>query len=358
MGKNIKKLNQISGSPIITVLMSVYNGQKYLVDAVNSILNQTFTHFEFLIIDDGSTDKTWQILQEYATRDPRIVLIQNDYNLGLAKSLNKGLAMAKGEYIARMDADDISLPNRLGAQASFLDTHPDVGVVGAFVQMNDEDGRCMEVWRFPTMHGPLVWALCFTTPLVHPSVLFRKKIVEHIGGYNERLLANQDRDLWQRLSASTHFANIPTVYLLYKWHKDNISNLHAKIQARNSAKAGQRMMAKILGYDVPFEICHNIRCGRFKSVDDAISAARLIRPLYDAFIAKQPLSAFEKHSVRKDAAFRLFSFAWGGKRRPCTWRFFAQATQLDPLVSIKKLVDMAKYKIRKTLKRSACCSSL
>lgn len=354
----MKKYNGTSGKPKVTVLMPVYNGEKYLREAIDSILNQTFTDFEFLIIDDGSTDCTWRIMKEHAARDPRIVLVHNDTNLGLTKSLNKGLDMAKGEYVARMDADDISLPERLAAQASFLDKHPDVGVVGTFAQKIDKNGCCMAMWRFPTMHDSLFWALCFTTPLVHPSVMFRKTIIENIGGYNEKLLVNQDRDLWQRLSCVTRFANLPNIHLLYRWHSDNTTNRHAEIQARNSAMAGQRMMSEILGYEVPFEICHNIRRGRFDTVDDAIDAARLILPLYNAYVSKHPLTAFEDRMIRKDAASRLFNLAWRWKQRPRTWQFFAAATQLDPLIVAKALGKKAKHKTLNTFKSNACFSLL
>jgi len=149
-------------------------------------------------MDDGSTDNTWQILQSYATSEPRIVLVRNETNVGVAGSLNRGLGLARGPYIARMDADDISLPERLATQVVFLDEHPEIGVVGCAVQIIDARGSLMKVVRHPTMHGPLLWALCFYTPIAHPTAVFRRAVVERVGGYDDALLANQDRDLWQR----------------------------------------------------------------------------------------------------------------------------------------------------------------
>ncbi len=160
--------------------MSVYNGEKYLREAIDSILGQTFKDFEFLIIDDGSTDSSVEIIRSYA--DPRIRLIQNEENIGLSRSLNKGLKLARGEYIARMDADDISLPRRLAAQVGLLDKQPDIGLVGTSIQLIDCDGERMHVHRVPTTHAQILWALCFTTPLAHPSVVFRKVIIECVGG--------------------------------------------------------------------------------------------------------------------------------------------------------------------------------
>ncbi len=329
--------------------MSVYNGEKYLREAIDSILGQTFKDFEFLIIDDGSTDSSVEIIRSYA--DPRIRLIQNEENIGLSRSLNKGLKLAIGEYIARMDADDISLPRRLAAQVGLLDKQPDIGLVGTSIQLIDCDGERMHVHRVPTTHAQILWALCFTTPLAHPSVVFRKVIIECVGGYSEELVANQDRDLWQRLSSITRFANLPEVYLLYRWHDHNISHRHAETQAYNSAKAGQRMMSGILGYEVPFELCHNIRLGRFETLDDAVQAALITRSIYDAFVAKQALSVLEKLTISKDAANRLFRLAWSWRHEARMWKFFAASVQLDPLVVARALGARAKRKAVNTAKK-------
>jgi glycosyltransferase involved in cell wall biosynthesis len=298
-------------SPKVSVLMSVYNGQRYLREAVESILNQTFTDFEFIIVDDGSTDNTWQILQGYAASEPQIVLVRNETNVGLAKSLNRGLSLARGEYIARMDADDVSLPERLAAQMAFLDEHPEVGVVGSSVQLIGTDGSLGNVWRYPTMHALILWTLCFVTPFTHPTVAFRRAVVEGVGGYNDALSANQDRDLWRRLSSITRFGNLPDVYLLYREHHSNsVSQRYADIQARNSAMAGQRLMTRLLGYEVPFEVCHSFRLKRFEAMDDAIQAMRVISSLYDAFMTKESLSSSEKRAIRGDAAQRIIRLAW------------------------------------------------
>jgi glycosyltransferase involved in cell wall biosynthesis len=134
--------------PKVSVVMSVYNGEKYLCEAIDSILNQTFENFEFLIVNDGSTDRTLEILQSY--RDPRIKVINNERNIGLTASLNKGLKIAKGEYVARMDADDVSFPHRLEQQKAFLDRNPRVAMVGSWAEVIDESGKTQETWRVLT----------------------------------------------------------------------------------------------------------------------------------------------------------------------------------------------------------------
>ena len=136
-------------TPKVTVLMSVYNGKKYLHESVGSILNQTFKDFEFVIINDGSTDGTEKILEEYSRIDKRIVLIHNKENLGLTKSLNKGIKVARGEYIARMDMDDISASDRLKKEVEFLDHHQDYAVIGTFVKIMNKDSNLIYMLERP-----------------------------------------------------------------------------------------------------------------------------------------------------------------------------------------------------------------
>jgi glycosyltransferase involved in cell wall biosynthesis len=286
--------------------MAVYNGERFLDQAIDSILDQTFPDFEFVIVDDASTDSTWQFLQEYAEEDVRVALLRNQTNQGLAKSLNRGLEIARGEYIARMDADDISLPERLGAQVSFLDGHAQVGVVGSAIKMIDANGSYIKTIRHPKSHNFILWNLCFHTPFAHPSVMFRKDVVDCVGGYDDELPVNQDRDLWQRLSSVTRFANLSEAHLLFRRHDGSITHQFGDVQARHSARAGQRMMSQILEHDVSYRICYNIRRHRFETPDAAVQAVNLIRDLYTAFMAKQTLSSLEKRKIRADAIQRVY----------------------------------------------------
>ncbi|MHA2039282.1 MAG: glycosyltransferase, partial [Promethearchaeota archaeon] len=184
--------------PKITVLMPVYNNEKFLRESVDSILNQTFKDFEFIIINDGSTDRTKKILNAY--KDFRIRVIDNDKNIGITRSLNKGLGLAKGEYIARMDGDDISLPERLERQVKFLENNPKVVLLGNWVEIIDGDGNLRSITRYPTNHCFITWIFLFKTCLAHPTVMYRKKEVLKINGYNSMLSYTQDYDLWVRLS--------------------------------------------------------------------------------------------------------------------------------------------------------------
>jgi glycosyltransferase involved in cell wall biosynthesis len=184
--------------PGVSVIMSVYNGQRYLEEAVDSILNQTFKNFEFIVIDDGSTDKTPETLRDYAQKDSRIKVITNSQNIGLTRSLNRGIKIARGEYIARMDADDISMPERLEKQISVFETHERIGCVGCNVLVVDKEGELIKKVRLPktdvTLH--LRKRNCF----VHGSLVFSRKALSAVGGYNPEMKLAQDYDLLLRLS--------------------------------------------------------------------------------------------------------------------------------------------------------------
>lgn len=197
--------------PVVSVVMSIYNGERFLREAVESILSQSFTNFEFIIVDDGSTDHTWQVLTGYAARDARIVLARNEGNIGLTRSLNRGLALARGEYIARQDADDFSLPERLSSQIKFLEEHPEVGAVGSAVRLLDQRGRVVFDAYSPTDHETLCAYLLLDNCLCHTTLVVRSNLLKKLGGYDPELPYAQDYDLWWRLSRISLIRALPVV---------------------------------------------------------------------------------------------------------------------------------------------------
>jgi len=216
------KNNQIK-YPIITVLMSVYNGQKYLQEAIESILSQTFTDFEFLIINDGSIDSSSEILHKYAQEDNRISIVNNERNIGLTKSLNKGLRLAKGQYIARMDADDISLPKRLEKQVEFMEKNPCIGLLGTFARAIDIHGKEFAQLRYPESHNEIVLRLIKDNLFCHGSVVFRRECFNKVGSYRELFLSAQDYDLWLRISEHFKTANLPSFLYQLRRSKESIT---------------------------------------------------------------------------------------------------------------------------------------
>ena len=207
--------------PKITVLMSVYNGEKYLKEAIDSILNQTFKDFEFLIINDGSTDKTAEILQSYD--DPRIKIVNNDKNMDLTKSLNKGLRIARGKYIARMDADDVSLPQRFKKQVDYLEENVTAGLVGTFSYTIGEGGEILNEGKPPSENKEIKKALLKGNQFCGPSVMFREKCIDRIGFFREEFRYAQDYDLWLRIADKYDVANIPEPLYERRIHSGCIS---------------------------------------------------------------------------------------------------------------------------------------
>ncbi len=200
--------------------MSVFNGEKFLRQSIDSILNQTFTDFEFLIIDDCSTDATLEIIQQY--NDPRIRFVKNEKNIGLTKSLNKGLTLANGEYIARMDADDISMPERFEKQMRFFDQNPETAVLGTWYAIINSKGDTIGERHFPdnlTMNDFLTG-----NKITHGSVIFKKAIITDLGGYHECFEYVQDYDLWLRVVKQYPIRNIPEILYQLRFHDDSIAS--------------------------------------------------------------------------------------------------------------------------------------
>jgi len=222
--------------PKVTVLMSVYNGEKYLREAIDSILNQTFKNFEFLVINDGSTDSTAEILQSY--QDPRIKIINNEKNMGLTGSLNKGLKLAKGEYIARMDADDISLPLRLEKEVEFLDKNPELGLVGILYEVIDEAGNSFGIVKYPTTDKEIKRRLLEGNPFGHGSVMLRKECIVNVGFYRPEFKYAQDFDLLLRISEKYEVLNISEP--LYKF-RISLNSLQKKVEQDGYAALGREL---------------------------------------------------------------------------------------------------------------------
>lgn len=225
--------------PAISVAMSVYNGERFLVPAIESILGQEFADFEFLIVDDGSRDASPAIITDYAARDPRIRPILRE-NRGLIASLNEMLDLARAPIIARMDADDISRPARFARQYAFLETHPDYGVVGSWSEDIGEDGEPMlrEGADHPVTHDELLEAIEAGGQLIcHPAAMFRRDIVRGLGGYHAAFRHCEDLDLWLRLASVTRLGNIPERLVRYRRYPEQVSSRHSTEQQIGSAVA-------------------------------------------------------------------------------------------------------------------------
>ena len=210
-----------NNSPKVTVLTSVYNGGKYLRETIESVLNQTYKDFEFLILNDCSTDHSRAIILSYG--DPRIRLIDNEHNLGIVDSVNKGLKLARGEYISRLDADDIALPEKLEKQVYFLDQHPDIAfMASAFIVINSA-GEFLREFRPPAESEQLKKELLRKNCLAQSSVMFRKTCIDAVGYYRKEFPQAEDYDMWFRITEKFKFASIEKPLLLWRFHADSIT---------------------------------------------------------------------------------------------------------------------------------------
>ncbi len=209
--------------PPISVLMPVFNAEKYVAAATQSILSQTFSDFEFIILDDGSTDASLSILQRHAALDPRIRLISRE-NRGLVATLNEMAALAGGRYLARMDADDVSHPSRFSCQLEFMAAHPDVAVLGTRGLFIDPDGEPLVDFVHIFHHDEIVAALL--TPalgIIHPSAMIRRDALIAAGGYRDDCRHAEDLDLWLRLGEVHRLHNLDQVLISYRVHAQSVS---------------------------------------------------------------------------------------------------------------------------------------
>lgn len=264
--------------PAVTVLMPVYNAEKYLREAIESVLLQSFADFEFLIINDASTDTSVDIIQSFS--DPRIKLVENERNLGISATLNKGISLASTDLIARMDADDISYPARLQKQVQHFSEHPDCVLVSAEAREISEEGTELSVDHFEPSH--FHYMLNFQCWIYHPTVMYRKQAVEREGGYTERYC--EDYDLWWKMSRKSEIGHLPEVLLDYRHSSKSLS----KVTHNTEYEAGhrQQLLRNVRYYtgeefDLTIEEIEALRfnCGPLSSKNDLSAIATVFKKL-------------------------------------------------------------------------------
>jgi len=317
--------------------MSVYNGGEYLRDAVESILTQSFRDFEFIIIDDGSTDGSWDIITGYAAVDKRVVTLKNPENIGLTRSLNKGLAEARGAYVARQDADDISMPHRLAREAAFLDTQYDTVLVTGNMLRLDEQGNEHPMMDRTMPSSLVAWNQVFRNMISpHSAVMFRKDTVQGIGGYNEEYRYSQDYELWSRLMDRGRLVILPDILLKWRNHAGNISGNYGGFQ-------------KELGYSVAIDTVERISGIRLdKSKIDIIrkllNGRRFAEP-YELCSVIDDINIIMRAKTIRDKSLGLF-----GKRDANIVRMF-MASRLFKIILYARLFspDRCIIKLVRTL---------
>ena len=239
--------------------MAVFNGEPYVQEAVGSILKQSFRDFEFIIVDDASTDGTLDTLARLAGGDDRLRIVRNHENLGQTRSLNRGLEMAKGTFIARQDADDISGVDRLSEQVAHLHAHPDIGLLGTGYGVIDGSGQPVGLYGIPLRDDEIRWKMLFHNAFCHTSVMFRQALIAD-GGYDENFSFAQDFELWGRLLQSCEGANLETPFVSLRSHPDSVGRKNAARQRELADLIASYHIATVLeGNALPRETVQVLR---------------------------------------------------------------------------------------------------
>lgn len=212
----------------IAVVMPVYNAEKYLSQAIESILQQTYGQFQFIIVNDASTDSSPEIIQRYARQDKRIKVLTNVNNLRISRTLNRGMAAAQAEYIVRMDADDVAVTDRLAKQVAYMDSHQEVGISGGTMQLIDEQGRVFSQRRYHLEDETIRKYLFRYSPFSHPTVIIRKSILDQAGYYDPAFDFAEDYDLYFRIGKLAKFGNLFDTLLLYRVVNKSITSVLTK----------------------------------------------------------------------------------------------------------------------------------
>ncbi len=286
--------------------MPIHNGDSYLRQAIDSILQQTFTNFEFIIIDDASTDNTKKIIKSYA--DKRIVLLENKGKLGVAKSLNKAIAIARGDYIARMDADDISLADRFDKQISYLENNPSIDLVGSSAYLINANDK--EIGLYIRPHSPKIikWTAFFSNPMIHPSIMAKALILKQ-NHYQENLENGQDYELWSRLifTNNAQLSNLDDFLLKHRVHPESVTQ---KAIIQNKKGGSLKISANNLNYfglDSPEKNNYlQVLFDQNITTKKYLSLIKSIKNLEKKFIINEQLNQQEIRAIKNNNKKRYF----------------------------------------------------
>lgn len=292
------------------MLLPVYNGEVWLKEAIDSILAQTWSDFEFVIVDDGSTDRTPEILA--AQHDSRIQIHRLATNRGLVTALNHGLDHCAGEWVARMDADDVSEPDRLAVQLQVAGVSPFLGVIGSWMRERRDSGESW-ILELPAEHAAICWRLLFRCPLYHATAIMRNEVVAAAGGYDERWSHLEDIDLLARLAGRTRFANVPDALYTRRLHDKSVCSAHAQVQNEKYDRVRHRLLHE--WFRIPetsadaMTFCKAVGSAAVLSGDEIDRATEMLVELSDSYISDQRMAPESAQWIRRDAARTIVQVA-------------------------------------------------
>ena len=299
----------VDDQPLVSVIMPAYNEERFIEEAIASVLEQTYPVLEVLVIDDGSTDDTRSIVERVASADSRVKLIEQPH-AGLVSALNRGLERAKGTFIARMDANDRVPPERIARQVAYLMTFEDVAVVGGWMSSTDEEGNPLgKTWQTPTLPGHVAWSLHFATSIVHASILARRQTLSASGGYrSEGVTYLEDYDLWARLLPVAKMASLPQVVYLRRELKDGVTFSRQREQADGSVQIVRRLVGALLEREITIEDAQalfRLHRGLPDPDADIERTAELVKEMHWRFPFAYELSLDEREAIAYDVAKKL-----------------------------------------------------
>lgn len=348
-------LRNSSNLPRVSVVMAVHDGETYLEEALEAILGQSYTDLELIIVDDASRDSTNLILQDYAKRDRRIVFLRNNEMLGLTLSLNVGIRRARGEYLARQDADDYSLPGRFEAQVEFLDKNPKVGLLGTAYHLVDQSGMVLKTRKPPLTDTAIRWHMLFRNPFCHSSVMLRRKLLEEMGaGYNPKWPLAQDYELWSRMLQYTKGANLVRPLVCLRVHQAQVSRIYQERQDAAADTIAAKSLARVCGRSFSLEEVRVLRT-LFDSFPNKLEKEEtwklsLFLDVLDSFGRQAEVSRVEFSRIRAFWFARIMALAPKMGRGGITWRVCAQLSLKHPW-SLSKAVGR---RLRKRVARRPC----
>ncbi|VAX23740.1 hypothetical protein MNBD_NITROSPINAE02-1783 [hydrothermal vent metagenome] len=329
--------------PLVTVLLPAYNAGKYIKTSIKSILSQTYENFELLIMNDGSDDETERIVGAF--HDSRIRYVRNETNQGLVWALNRGLALAKGDLVARQDADDISYPERLAKQVSYMVENEETVLLGAQGVVVDEDGQNVNVGFYdkPETQAGIRWRLCFDNAFIHTSVMFRKKVIlDEFKGYREFTSLKsrspaQDFELWSRIAKDRKVANLPDVLVKCREHAQSVSSSlsgeKGRIAEEGNFEIIESNVKNVFGFDTysddQIKLISQLRYSI--AGDDYVKALTLLDNMVSKYIARFP-EAKGDAEFAEGVAMQLANMAYSylGKNNLAAIRVYTRSARYRP----------------------------
>jgi glycosyltransferase involved in cell wall biosynthesis len=354
--RSMRRKGSVDEMPLISVVMPVHNGERFLAEAIDSVLQQTYAHFELIIVDDGSTDRTGDILAGYASRDDRIIVCRHPKNLGITATRNHGFRIARGSFLAVMDADDISLPHRLERQLRFLQSHPEIGLVGASVRRIDQCGHRGKVATYPSQPAHVAWAMLFFNPVAHPVTMMRRDAVDASAVYSHDYPVAEDYALMLKVSRSARVTNLDEVLLLYRVWTGNISKRPDLEQ--HAARAVQHAV-RALGQEISEAQAHALQGlsrDRYPTVVSEIrDLAQLLMKLGRVYVEQFARDAADRKAIQQDLALRLWQLGALAVPQsvPLTLSLVGSASRLDSLSALSFGSKVTSHMLRRYAPRAA-----